>query len=254
MQKIALDITFNVGAAFSAAELIELYFTGINIHKNGHISSDSINFFIDASVKELEGYLNLKILPQVIEDKKDFVLNEWRNWGYVKTSYPVRKIIKLSGQLNGVQQIEYPRQWLTTQQIAGDDVAAKQIHIVPGMTTGQTNSVLVYGLIPQIGMLSYQFIPDYWHAFYETGFSQIPQDILNVIGKLAALNLFVILGDLILGTPGLSSKSISIDGLSQNFSIGNKGYGARIENYINDLKETMPRLKNKYSGFEMMSM
>jgi len=72
-----------------------------------------------------------------------------------------------------------------------------------------------------------------------------------VIGKLAAINIFHQLGDIILGA-GIASQSLGIDGLSQSISTTssatNAGYGARITGYLADLKQARVDLKNKYDG------
>ena len=73
--------------------------------------------------------------------------------------------------------------------------------------------------------------PNYWHAKYLTGFKKIPNDLLNVLGMLASINVLNIAGDIILGA-GIASYSLSLDGLSQSISstssATNSGYGARI--------------------------
>ena len=94
-------------------------------------------------------------------------------------------------------------------------------------------------------------IANYWNIEYCTGFNNVPTDILNVIGQFAAIKIFHILGDLIIGA-GIASQSLSIDGLSQSIgttsSATNAGYGARIQGYLKELKETLPRMQGKYVG------
>ena len=97
----------------------------------------------------------------------------------------------------------------------------------------------------------------YWRVRYLTGFTEIPTDLLNVIGKTAAINIFHIAGDLILGA-GIASFSLGVDGLSQSISstssATNAGYGARILGYQDDIKKMMPILIAKYGGFTVTTL
>jgi hypothetical protein len=146
--------------------------------------------------------------------------------------------------------VEYPSTWLVSRKTNDGFTYHRRIHIIPvGGTTGE---VLTFnGLQPYIGMYGRSFIPDYWRVAYCTGWDKIPEDILTVIGKYASILIFHQLGDIILGA-GIANMSLSVDGLSQAIgttsSATNAGYGARITNYISDLKLELPRLKDRYSG------
>ena len=101
-------------------------------------------------------------------------------------------------------------------------------------------------------MQRFQYIPDYWRVQYITGWDvdQMPMDLINLLGKLAALSPLGIAGDLILGIAGVSGQSLSIDGLSQSInttaSATSSGYSARILEYLKEIKETVGRLKLVY--------
>ena len=94
-------------------------------------------------------------------------------------------------------------------------------------------------------------MPNYWKMKYVSGFDLVPPDLIEAIGKMAAICIFHPLGDLILGA-GIASASLSLDGLSQSVSTTssatNAGYGSRILGYTNDLKQAIPRLKATYKG------
>jgi len=126
--------------------------------------------------------------------------------------------------------------------------------LVPGNSSARTNAIVYSGKTPHLGYLGRTQIPNYWRITYCTGFNKIPNDLKNFIGKLAAINIFHILGDLILGA-GIASQSIGIDGLSQSISTTssatNAGYGARIIGYSDDLKRQKTTLEAYYRGFNM---
>jgi hypothetical protein len=109
------------------------------------------------------------------------------------------------------------------------------------------------GVMPQLGYLGQRHIPYYWTFVYVTGFNKVPKDIVNVVGKLTALNLFNIANDLILGTPGIGSKSVSIDGLSQSLS-SSSGFNTRIKNYVDDIVRSTNSLVSTYKGLNWGSI
>jgi len=79
-----------------------------------------------------------------------------------------------------------------------------------------------------------------------------------VIGKLAAIGIFNVAGDIALGQSALASYSLSIDGLSQSISTTNSAtnaaFGARIINYQKEIKDSLSKLKTYYRGIGCTSM
>jgi hypothetical protein len=243
----------------SAAEMLETYFYGIKLTaQDGKVISDQmLDFYLDAATEEVEKVLDIKIIPQIIEEDKDFWLQDWKAWGYIRLTYPIKEAYSLKGFINDVKQIEYPSEWLSSRKTSTGDLYLRNLYLVPTNGAATTNSAVFSGITPHLGFFGNQQIPNYWRAIYCTGFSKTPKDLLNFIGKLAAINVFHILGDIILGA-GIASQSIGIDGLSQSIattsSATNAGYGARVSGYLADAKLAWPRLKAFYKGFEMTSM
>jgi len=262
MGSLVFNISYkkNSGLILSAAELLELYFFGININdKNGgEISADTIDSFIAAAQDEIEKYLNIKFQKQIIQEDRDFFMDDFKAWGYIRVSYPAVKAFALNGYINTVRQIQYPPEWISTRKTSDNFHYFRHIYLIPQQTLqGQVNSVIYSGVTPHLGFLGQTTIPNYWSITYCTGFDKVPYDLMNFIGKLAAINLFHIAGDLILGA-GIASQSLGIDGLSQSISTTssatNAGYGARITGYWEDLKKSLPRLYNTYKGFTVTSL
>jgi len=109
-------------------------------------------------------------------------------------------------------------------------------------------------IVPYIGLYQTDYFPNYWKFKYVTGFDKLPMDLVNFIGKMAAVNIFAMLGDIVFGA-GVQSRSLSIDGLSQSISTTKGGatsaYGARIAQYTTDLREALPKIRNNYTGIRM---
>jgi hypothetical protein len=112
-----------------------------------------------------------------------------------------------------------------------------------------------------------RFIPDAFRVTYTAGFGRrtsstavspqdpdldtVPDDIVDVVGKMASFGPLNIAGDL-LGGAGIASQSIGLDGLNTSFSTTssatNAGYGARLLQFSKELKEVIPILRKTYRG------
>lgn len=258
---LSYSITYDIFPEniISPEELLDLYFYGVPIiDKFGNtFSRETIKTFISAAQQEVEKYLNIKLQKQIIEETRDYVFDDWVNWGYLRVSYPVTEIFSLIGYASSVQQMNIPIDWLSVRK-DNQEQYFRQIHVVPiylkDIAALQGNSIY-NGAIP-LGFYMNKSIPNYWEILYCTGFSKIPYDLLDFIGKMAAVNLFAIMGDLILGA-GIANQSIGIDGISQSIgttsSATNAGYGARIQGYLQDLKVGWPKIYNYYKGFTVSS-
>lgn len=242
----------NEGLIINPSEFIDLYLFGIPLKdKQGHcIPMSTLENFIRTGQEEIEHYLGIKFMKQVIPESKDYILDDWKSWGYMRTTYMVNKAYEMQGFVNTVQQMNLPKEWLSTRT-SQDNLKFRHIYVVPVASASLQASAIYHGVVP-LGFMSNNQIPNYWKLVYTTGFDHIPMDLLNLIGKLASINIFHMLGDLILGTPGIVSKSIGIDGLSQSYSTAG-GFSNRIKGYMEDIKEMLPRVYNYYRGFGIIS-
>ena len=244
----------------SSAELAGRYFFGIKLvdQEGNIIPNEALQFYIQSAVEQIEGYLNLKLTKQVIKENLHYSLSDFQNWGYIPLSYPALSVHRLEGFASGVRQVEYPTEWLSIKQSTSNSDTHRSVYLVPGTGRVSVSGGSVYaGILPHLGWKGANTIPNYWEITYCTSFNSVPSDILDIIGKLASINVFHQLGDIILGA-GIANQSISIDGLSQSIgttsSATNAGYGARITGYLADLKKSLPMLKAKYDGNIIMSM
>lgn len=243
----------NDGLPLSPSELESLYFFGIGIkdQAGNRMSEEDLSFTIKSAAEEIEGLLNIKITKQVIQESQSYNLDDYRAWGYIPTTYPVACASNLTGFLGQVEQVIYPKNWLSVKKSNDGISNHRSIYIIPTTEDSVENTVVYSGVAPHMGHWGARNIPNYWTVTYVTSFDRMPEDILNAIGKLAAINVFHQLGDIILGA-GIASQSIGIDGLSQSIattsSATNAGYGARVTGYLADLKLLIPRIKAKYGG------
>lgn len=255
MGSITLTISYakNTGLVFNSTELKNIYFTGIALvdQYGNPIPDDSIDFYIDAAQTEIQNALSIKLIRQSYKETKDFVIDDYKTWGFVPTLYPAVRAISVQGFLNTTLQLDYPQGWLSVKTQSEEGLEWRSINLIPiaGASATIIGNVGLTGTFPYMGLMSNRQLPNFWTIVYNTGFNKIPADILNSIGKSAAINLFESLGDIITGIPGVNSKSIGIDGLSQSINTM-KGFSMRIDSYRKDLELAWPKLKSRYLGFK----
>lgn len=253
----------NKGLILNDREFLTLYFYGVEIinQQGTGISSTTMETYIRRAQEELEKYLGIKIVKQVVSEISDYYRDEFQGTGFVKTKFMVNSVFKLEGWIGGYKQLEYPKEWLVANTVNGLG-GNRQILVVPNSNTNAVaiNAALFSGqTLPYMGLVNNKSIGNYWHSEYVTGFGcdNLPYDILEIIGKTASLNVFNMLGDIILGA-GIASQSISIDALSQSIastaSATSAGFGARIITYQKEIAESLKRLKGIYKGVSLTSI
>ncbi len=246
----------NTGLLFSAQEIRNSYLYGIKMNSSLssnnsslQFSDEDIEFQIKAAQKEIENYLNIKLFKQIYSESLTFSNDDWRYWGFIKTTYQVALPLQLEGFLNTTLQTTYPKEWLSSKRDSDGIQYHKSIYIVPAGNAGAiVNSVLYAGLLPNLGYLNAGVIPNYWQASYLTGFDTVPSDIMHAVGVLATISLLYIAGSNVFGIPGVTSQSLSIDGLSQSMSAGANAFSERIKNYNEDLQKKLITLSGTYRG------
>lgn len=248
-----LEYTVDSNLVLSADELVILYLTDIPLRGlNGDLVDDNtIEFQIGVSTSQLEGFLSIKIPIQKVSERQDFNREWFNKWGNIQTNYIVNEVTRLQGLIKSAVQVTYPKEWVSIEE--GID-QSRGMHIIPAQGLSVTNEdyVATYtGQFPLIGYASQSYIPKYWSFDYTTGWAKVPADIINVVGKLAVIQVLNVLGDITFGA-GIANFSISLDGVSQSIgtthSPENALYSAHIKQFLSELKQEMPWLKKRYMG------
>jgi hypothetical protein len=252
MPTITFNIKYGVNTktSFSSQDLKDKFLSGIPNDFNGQkVTDETIDFYIQSAKETLESYLGLKLDRQVIIESKDYIQDDWLQWGFINTTYPVQCAVSLKGYLGNVAQINYPKEWLSVKRTNDHRSFNRQFRLVPngGSVTYENTSALYLGSgYPLMGWWrTNRNIPNYWELEYITGFpdDKVPTDILQAIGMIATIPILGLLSDMQIGNRGLGlgvqSKSISLDGLSQSVSSyanGSTGiFGARMKQYSDQL-------------------
>lgn len=266
MAQLTFNIKYrkNTGLVISVAELWELFLYGIKIQggEGSNFSDESMRFYLVAAQREIENYYNLKFIKQLADQTITYYRTDyWQTFPILQTNYPVREPLSMIGMLNKMEQIVYPQGWLFCEYDTLMGQGKRRISVVPtGSSTRGNAEIILTGITSQVGMQRFNMIPDYWRIQYITGWDvdQMPMDLINVVGMVASFGPLGIAGDLILGSAGIASQSLSIDGLSQSISTTasatSAGYGARLIQYEKQIKETAGRLKLVYDQPKFMVM
>jgi hypothetical protein len=253
----------NKGLIVNDRELLTLYFYGINVvnQQGTGISSESLDTYIRNAQRGIEKTLGIKFFKKIIIEQSDYFRDEFNGTGFVKTNFPVNYPIELTGWMGVYRQLAYPKEWLTVNKSENTGYA-RQIIVVPNSNTNTValNAALFAGsAIPYLGLVNSSNIGSYWHKKYITGFEidGLPYDLLNVVCKMAAINVLQMLGDIILGQ-GISSQSLSMDGLSQSMnttaSANGGAFGGRISNYKAEIAETLKEIRGMYKGITLTAI
>jgi hypothetical protein len=208
--------------------------------------------YIMAAIRGFEKQVDIPLLPSTFVEKHDYYRHDYHSFNFIHLdNTPVISVDEFRVQYpSGQNVIIFPGEWIRLNKLEG------HVQIVP--TSGTLSEILVGqggSFLPAI-YNGLDYLPHLFEVSYTAGFEdgQIPADIVNVIGMMASIGPFHIFGDLIAGA-GIANISLSMDGLSQSIgttsSATNSGYGARVGNYLKEIKAAIPLYKQYYRGLKM---
>lgn len=238
------------------AQLKARYLFGLDLTNDaGEPLSDAVfQFYILGAIRWFEHQLDIPILPTTFTESQDYFRQDYEAYLFLQLdNYPIISVESFSAQYpSGQTVVEFPAEWLRIDRAAG------HLRIVP--TAGTLSEIQVGrgGSFLPIVFQGVDYLPDLFQVTYVAGFEsgKVPTNILDIIGKFASLGPLHIFGDLIAGA-GIANLSLSMDGLSQTIgttaSATNAGYGARVGNYLKEIKEQIPLLRRYYKRTSMVS-
>lgn len=229
------------------------YLFGIDLtdNKGNEIPKEVLEHAINTAVSYLEHKLDIVILKRGFDERYDYRQVDYTQFNFIQLKKrPAIAVTEMKAKFpNNVDLVTYPPEWFVLEK----EGAQIQLSPVEGtfsglvVTQGGSYVPLLYGA------------KDYWpHLFqikYTAGFEHdcIPTVINDMIGMQAAIRLFEILGDIALGTPGVTSESVSIDGANTSKQTGggakNSVFSARIDSYKTQMKEYIETVRKYYNGF-----
>ena len=240
------------GEILTPDDLRYTYLWGVDFKaSNGDTFTDKqIKFTIDSALAEMERYLQYNFVKRVVKCNpgKDDVYDIESN------GYSVRFNNQLLLDNVPVLSIErcifvspYDTKLLDMKDWIFLDKATGKIVFRP------KHNALSSGALMPFHFGNWQ-LAAYQHAFkvdYTVGLenaSKVPDDVRDIIGKIAAMKLLNTIGDGLIA--GFSSSSLSMDGVSESFSSTQSAtsayFGARIKVYQDDVMQFKKEMKKKF--------
>jgi len=211
------------------------YLLGIQI--NG-VDDEFFLHHLENAMEWVRDHTSTAIRDEFVEDEPhDYFAADWMQYSFLKVNRgPVKLVQKISAVYpTGNYLFEFPQEWLRV------DPNGRQIQIVP------SGGSLAMALLGQGGTYlpiiyrNLQYLPQLFHVYYTVGWPEggIPRRLIDAACKKACIDILAIVGDIIYG-PGVVSRTVSIDGISQSESYANSGQEAavftgRISRYLKDL-------------------
>jgi hypothetical protein len=231
-------------------------------------SDDQIRYFIDAAMVEMERRLNITLKKvrvrcnpeerhlikgedyDVEEGFYEFRLHKIERHGLIATrKKPINKLHKIR---------LLSRYSAPTMDLTDSTVVDKTKGLLKFMKRPIRPSDTSFGIQTAINPYGSELLNPYifysvdYDAGYETA-EEVPADLKQAIGKLAAISLLNIIGDGLL--TGFSSSSLSMDGMSESFSSTQSAtsayFGARIKVYEEELNAYIADTSRKFGFLQM---
>lgn len=212
------------------------------------LDDDSIQFYIDAAISELEHILDLHITPVRFSEKHDYRRHNFTwNYNYLKVDHPnilqVHKIeLSFSNNPDTSGFVQFPLEHVHIMPQEG------VLQLVPAFGTSLSGFLLSAFSGTQFHALRATGITDFpggMRIEYTAGFNvnKIPVAIVDAIETIAAIALLSELGPVLFPT---NSNSISIDGVSQSTSSMGPNF---LKGRIEDLEKQRDRLMDSLKGY-----
>ena len=191
----------------------------------------------------------------VINDDYDFITSPVTfyprtpgQWIDIQFPFPsLLRIDQLYGAVANTRVVSINTEWIETAEKSG------YTQLVPFNTELAFDFI---GLVWVESLRSATPIPNFWHYNLLAGLRNCPGDVLELIGRHAAIPILTAAGAAFRG--GYSSQSISRDGVSESVSYTSSAiygiYSASIEDYRNWIREHLPAIRSRYRGPQMIVM
>ncbi len=215
--------------------LKNVYLIGIQI--NG-VSDEFFDYYLQLAINYVRDETGLAIFDEVISDEPhDYFASDFLQYSFLKVNrFPVKSVQQVVAIYpTGNYLFTFPNEWLRVDRNGG------QIQIVP------SGGSLAQALLGQGGTYlpiiyrNLQYLPQLFHCYYTSGWEpgKVPNQLVDAVCKKACIDILAIVGDMLYG-PGVVSRSVSVDGLSQSESFINNGqmgavFTSRIVQYAKDL-------------------
>lgn len=218
---------------------------------------DLLQSYLDSAISWAEMTLNICIKPRTLEERHDYLLDDYRNWGFVKVfKKPILEVESVELFYGQQRMYQIPENWIHPDCLSG------QIQMFP--TSGSSGMIITStgGLVTPLLAGSIGYAPKMWKVKYKAGLREgdgtgiynqttLHPLLKDMIYRKACMGILGVWGDLIIGA-GVANQSLSIDGLSQSIGTTQSamfgGASARIKQLEEDVNNMLPALQSYYNG------
>lgn len=155
--------------------------------------------------------------------------------------YPVIKFFRLYGKIANTLIVDINSDWIQFHEKQG------YVQLVPFNASTAYNYI---GLLWNDTLRALVPIPNFWHFKALLGFRDTPKILLELLGKKAAIDVLLKLGQAF--RTGIASQSISRDGVSESVSFISSNplgvYGPVIKGYQDWIDNNLPSLRGIFRG------
>ena len=168
-------------------------------------------------------------------------------WTGIRFPYAhLTKVYALVGQIAGTPVLELPLSWLQVQEKIGF------AQLVPYHQQAAWSLINLLAADVFHGAME---LPSFWRFALRAGLREVPGDIVEALGKRAALEALTAIGQAF--KPGIASESISKEMSVSTSYVRNAQanlLSATRAEYKADLDALIPRLKNRYLGLSNVAI
>ena len=195
----------------------------------------------------LNGYCDEVAIPETYYRPRN--MNKWMSW---KVPYPRILDLSVSGYFNQSKSAIVPAQWLVWDEMTGI------CELVPS-----TGAAVQWTLYNSLFIMQYLYsvssLPSFWHYRATVGLRDLFNEraiVREAIAKKAVMELLNSAGSAY--RAGFASQSTNRDGIGESAGYTSSAmygtYGGHFINYINWLKEEIPKMKKRFAGFQYVTI
>lgn len=217
--------------------------------------SDFFQYHLDQALAKLGDMTNVDVLERInTSEQHDFFISEYKQFCFIPLSrMPCLFVNEVRAVYPTGETLQvFPSEWVRLDKIHS------QINLIP--TSGTMAQIMVgrgvdYLLLAYAGA---SYLPMLWQVDYVSGMdlTKVPRIIVDVICKLAAIDILAIMGNLI-APLGVNSHSLSVDGLSQSRSYASPPFKGLFDLYNQQLygnngdNGLLQQVQNSYFGLHL---
>jgi len=252
------------GEIITPDDLRNSYLWGVDFRASNGASftDDQIKFYIDAALKEVERQLNITIKKtRIASEPQQRGLEKGKDYDEAESVYTFkRERIQRNGMittrkrpvisLSRLDLLSYKNTILSLLRTSSLDRTKGMIRFLGYLPkqsdTGRAVEAAINPYGPDTMNRTLSYAIDYVAGFESS--DDVPDDLRQIIGKVAACSLLNIIGRGLMS--GFSSSSLSMDGVSESFSSTQSAtsafYGADIKEYKDDIDRYIAENKMKF--------